>query len=179
MGTKLLIISDMWGAKGGHWITSYLGYLQQYYDISFYDSQQLANLDLTVGSEDNIMDAFFNGGIDRAVTHLMAKEQEPAHILGFGVGATIAWKAGLSGMPMESLYAISPTRIQLEEQKPQCGHNILFGEYDLSKPTYEWADRMCAELEIFPNFGRKLYTDEKIIQKISQDLLAKIIKKAG
>ena len=46
MAQKLVIVSDMWGAKKGMWITSYLGYLQQYFDITFYDSQQLANLEV-------------------------------------------------------------------------------------------------------------------------------------
>ena len=33
MAERLVILSDLWGAKKGLWITSYLGYLQQYFDI--------------------------------------------------------------------------------------------------------------------------------------------------
>ena len=35
MAERLVVLSDMWGAKKGLWITSYLGYLQQYFDIVF------------------------------------------------------------------------------------------------------------------------------------------------
>ena len=41
MAEKLIILSDMWGSKKGLWITSYLGYLQQYFDITYYDSQPI------------------------------------------------------------------------------------------------------------------------------------------
>ena len=78
MAERLVIISDMWGSKKGLWITSYLGYLQQYFNITFYDSQQLANLKLPVNTEENIHNAFMNGGIDTAVAHLLKKEKEPA-----------------------------------------------------------------------------------------------------
>ncbi|MGB5555728.1 MAG: hypothetical protein WBM83_13815, partial [Flavobacteriaceae bacterium] len=75
MAERLVIVSDMWGAKKGLWITSYLGYLQQYYDITFYDSQQLANIDLKVNTTDNIHKAFVNGGIDTASAHLLIREK--------------------------------------------------------------------------------------------------------
>ena len=35
MAEKLLVLSDMWGVKKGLWITSYFGYLQQYYDYDY------------------------------------------------------------------------------------------------------------------------------------------------
>ena len=179
MVTKLLIISDLWGAKRGPWITSYLGYLQQYYDISFYDSQQLANIDVAINSDENILEAFLNGGIDTAVAHLLKKETEPVHILGFGIGATIAWRASLKGMNLESIYAISPVNIKEETKKPGCEHYVLFGEYDFDKPTFEWADKLQSELEIYPNFGKRLYSDEKIIQKVAQDLLGRVLRQAS
>ena len=46
MARRLVVLSDLWGSKKGLWITSYLGYLQQYYDIVYYDSRQLADMDL-------------------------------------------------------------------------------------------------------------------------------------
>ncbi len=46
MAERLVVLSDMWGAKKGLWITSYLGYLQQYFDIVFYDSLQLSDIKL-------------------------------------------------------------------------------------------------------------------------------------
>ncbi len=54
MAERLVILSDMLGSKSGLWITSYLGYLQQYYDIVYYDSQQLANIDVPIKTLKNI-----------------------------------------------------------------------------------------------------------------------------
>ena len=118
MAEKLVVISDMWGVKKGLWITSYFGYLQQYYNITFYDCQQLGNIDVPVSTEENIHKAFVEGGIDTAVAHLLKKEKDPCHYLAFSTGGTIAWKAALKGLPTKSLTAISPTRIRLEKEKP-------------------------------------------------------------
>jgi len=78
MSQKLVILSDKWGAKKGLWITSYLGYLQQYFDITYHDIQQLSNVDIVVPTSENIQRAFVEGGIETAVAHLTKKETEPA-----------------------------------------------------------------------------------------------------
>ena len=171
MAEKLVIVSDMWGAKKGLWITSYLGYLQQYFDITFYDSQQLANLDLKVNSEENIHNAFVDGGIDTAVAHLLKKETEECHILAFSIGGTIAWKAALQGLPVKSLTAISATRIRMEEISPEIEMDLIFGECDTYKPGMKWAQKVGVALNIIPNFGHELYSDEKIIGEVCEKLL--------
>ncbi|MRI02390.1 hypothetical protein GH721_17725 [Kriegella sp. EG-1] len=176
MAERLVVLSDMWGVKKGLWITSYLGYLQQYYDIVFYDMQQLAHIDLTVNNEENLHKAFVNGGIDTAVAHLIRKEKTASHYLAFSTGGTIAWKAALKGLPVKSLYTVSATRIREENQKPDCPMNLIYGSNDSFRPKKEWAERLDAELEIIPNFGHELYTDEKIIGKVCQDLLANVTK---
>ena len=178
MTQKLVILSDMWGSKKGLWITSYLGYLQQYYDIVFYDCQQLANIDLKVNSAENIHRAFVEGGIDTAVAHLMKKETEPAHYLAFSVGGTIAWKANLLGLPMKSLYTVSSTRIREEQSSPDCKTTILFGETDLHKPKENWYTKLGVEAELVKGFGHELYTDDKNIQKICLDLLNAVTRES-
>ena len=178
MAEKLLVISDMWGVKKGLWITSYFGYLQQYYDIQFYDCQQLANIDELVNSEENLHKAFVEGGIDTAVAHLLKKETEPCHVLAFSTGGTIAWKAGLKGLPIKSLTAVSATRIRLESERPNCDINLIYGECDKFKPGMKWAKEVDVDLNIIPNFGHELYSDEKIISDVCMDLLNKVIKKA-
>ncbi len=178
MAEKLVIISDMWGVKKGLWITSYFGYLQQYYDIVFYDCQQLGNIDTPVSTEENIHKAFVDGGIDTAVAHLLKKENEASHYLAFSTGGTIAWKAALKGLPMKSLTAISPTRIRLENEKPDVPTNLIYGGKDEFRPGNEWADEMGTELHVVPNFGHQLYSDEKIIAEVCLELLDKVTKKA-
>ncbi|MEM9142390.1 MAG: hypothetical protein AAGA86_05335, partial [Bacteroidota bacterium] len=161
MTERLVILSDMWGVKNGLWITSYLAYLQQYYTIAFHDCQQLANVDLTINTEENIHEAFVNGGIDTAVSHLLKKERLPSHYLAFSTGGTIAWKAGLNGLPMKSLMCISPTRIRFETQKPDAPLTLIYGANDNYRPSKSWAKDLGVDMELVRNFGHSLYTDEK------------------
>nr|WP_299385125.1 hypothetical protein [Allomuricauda sp.] len=178
MAEKLVVISDMWGVKKGLWITSYFGYLQQYYNIVFYDIQQLADIDVPVSTEENIHKAFVDGGIDVAVAHLLKKEKEPSHYLAFSTGGTVAWKAALKGLPVKSLTAISPTRIRYESQSPDIPMNLIFGECDKFKPGMKWAKEVGVNLNVVPSFGHQLYSDEKIISEVCLDLLEKVTKKA-
>ncbi|KPM32473.1 Hypothetical protein I595_889 [Croceitalea dokdonensis DOKDO 023] len=175
MAEKLLVISDMWGVKKGLWITSYFGYLQQFFDIQFYDSQQLGHIDELVNTEKNLHKAFVNGGIDTAVAHLMKKETEPCHVLAFSTGGTIAWKAGLKGFKMKSLTAISATRIRFEETKPSCEIDLMYGENDVYRPNLEWAENVGVSMNVVPNFGHELYSDEKIITALCKGLLQKVL----
>ena len=178
MAERLLILSDMWGIKKGLWITSYFGYLQQYFNIEFHDLQQLANMDLPVMTEKNIHKAFVDGGIDLAVAHLLQKEKEPCHVLAFGTGGTVAWKAGLKGLPMKSLTAISPTRIRFENEAPDCEITLVYGECDKLKPGMKWAKQVGVDFKVVPNFGHELYSDEKIIGEVCIDMLNKLTCKA-
>ncbi len=177
MAERLVVLSDIWGVKKGLWITSYLAYLQQYYDIVFYDIQQLANIDLTIKSEENLHSAFVQGGIDTAVAHLLKKETERSHYLAFSTGGTIAWKAGLKGLPMRSLYTISATRLRLENLKPDCSTTLIYGSNDTFRPNTEWSERLDLEMDVVSNFGHELYTDEKIIGKVCKDLLTAVTAK--
>jgi dienelactone hydrolase len=174
MAERLVIVSDMWGAKKGLWITSYLGYLQQYFDITFYDSQQLANLDLTVQSEENVHNAFVEGGIDTAVAHLLKKEKTPSYYLAFSTGGTIVWNAAKMGLPVKSLYSVSATRIRLDNDKPCVPFNLLYGANDSYAPKESWANMLGIEMELMPNFGHTLYSDEKVIRKVCLDLLQQV-----
>lgn len=174
MAEKLVIVSDMWGTKKGLWITSYLGYLQQYFDITFYDSQQLANIDLAVQTEENIHDAFVNGGIDTAVAHLLKKEKSPCYYLAFSTGGTIVWNAAKSGLPVKSLFSISATRIRFQEEKPSISMNLIYGEKDANRPSDIWANKLKVDMELFPNYGHTLYTDDEVIKKVCLSLLKEV-----
>lgn len=178
MSEKLVIVSDMWGSKKGLWITSYLGYLQQYFDITYHDSQELANLDVIVNTKENLHRAFVEGGIDTAATHLLKKEEEPAHYLGFSTGGTIAWKAGLMGLPMKSLYTVSSTRIRAEIEKPDCAINAIFGDNDMYRPKADWYKKQNLNSDIVKGFGHEMYTDEKVIDKVCLALLKSVTQKS-
>lgn len=174
MAEKLVIVSDMWGTKKGLWITSYLGYLQQYFDITFYDSQQLANLDLPVQSDQNVHEAFVKGGIDLAVAHLLKKEKSPCYYLAFSTGGTIVWNAAIKGLPVKSLMCVSATRIRLQEAKPNIPFDLLYGEKDENRPSDVWANKLDVSMDVLPNYGHTLYSDEQIIKKVCLSLLNKV-----
>lgn len=174
---RLVVLSDMWGPKKGMWITSYLAYLQQYYEIEYYDIQQLANVDLLKQTEKNIHTAFVEGGIDTAVSHLLKKETKPAHYLAFSMGGSIAWKANLKGLPMKSLYAVSATRVRKEVERVDGDVKMLFGSKDLYRPSAKWSETIGVDLEVVDNYGHEMYSDSEIIKKVSLDLLKKVMVK--
>lgn len=174
---KLVVISDMWGAKKGLWIASYFGYLQQYYDITFHDSQQLGGIDVPLGTDENVRKAFLEGGIRTAVAQLLRKEAAPAHYLAFGIGGTIGYRAALAGLPMKSLTAISAVDIGNEQQRPDMPMTLIFGQQDALRPSDQWAKKVGVEMEMAPHFGHGLYTDEKIISGICLTLLESVTQK--
>ena len=177
MAERLVVVSDMWGSKKGLWITSYLGYLQQYFNIVFYDSRDLAQIDKTKGSSEELYNAFVDGGMELAVSQLLAKENEKSHYLTFCAGGTIAWFAALKGLPIKSLYAISPINLQQIDEAPSCPVTLLFGELQEDRPSTEWAIKTKSIMEVIPNFGNEMYSDEKIIKKVCLDLLELVLRK--
>jgi hypothetical protein len=177
MAERLVILSDIWGAKKGLWITSYLGNLQQYYDIIYYDTQQLAGLDVLIHSRENLNEAFLHGGLHTAVAQILKMESIPSHYLTFGSGGNVAWQAALKGLPAKSIYAVSPYNIHLANEMPCCPISLLYGEIDESIPSLEWSEMMEIPVEAVPRFGKELYSDEKIIQMICLKLLESVMKK--
>ena len=66
--------------------------------------------------------------------------------------------------------------IHLLKEQPDCKINLLYGEYHENKPTPEWLSEMDVNMEIMPKFGRELYSDDKVIQKVCMDLLDALLK---
>lgn len=177
MAERLIILSDLWGPRKGLWITSYLGYLQQYFDITYYDTSQLADLETAHPTSQALLADFSDGGLERAVRNLLSKEKKPGHYLAFCAGGTVVWHALKRGLPARSLYAVSPLHLHRESQGPGCPVKTLYGEYMENKPSRNWADLTETSMEVIPKFGREMYSDEKVIQKICQELLEETLKK--
>lgn len=177
MAERLVILSDLWGSKKGLWITSYLGYLQQYFDITYYDTSQLADLEPVAPTAEALCGAFNQGGLERAVANLLSRENEPAHYLTFCAGSTVVWHAAKKGLPVKSLYAVSPMHMHREGDLPDFQVNLLYGEYMANRPSQNWALELGVPMEIVPKFGREMYSDEKIIQKVCKDLLEESLRK--
>ncbi len=177
MAQRLVVVSDMWGSKKGLWITSYLGYLQQYFNIVFYDSRDLAQIDKNTACSEELYNSFLEGGLELAVSQLLGHETTESHYLTFCAGGTIAWKAAIKGLPVKSLYAVSPIDLDQQEEGPDCPVTLLYGELGSKIPSDEWVIQTKANIEVVPNFGHEMYSDEKIIRKVSLDLLDLAIKK--
>lgn len=178
MAEKLVVISDMWGAKKGVWATAYLVYLQQYFNITYYDSQQLARIDAEVGCSDkHLNDAFVRGGLQTAIDQLCQKEKEPCHYLAFGIGGEIAWKAGLKGLPMKSFYAVSASGVLGDIQRSTIPTTLVYGDLDANVPSQDQIDQLEMDTEIILDFGHDLYKEDEIIKKIAKDLLALVTHK--
>ena len=177
MSKRLVILSDLWGPRKGLWITSYLGYLQQYFDITYYDTSQLADLDVSHPTVSSLTAAFSEGGMERAVRNLISKETQPAHYLAFCAGGSVVWKAIKKGLPAKSLYAISPMDLHKESKINGCPVKVLYGEYMDNKPSKNWAVQNGVTLEVFPRFGHGMYSDEVVIQKVCQELLEESLRK--
>lgn len=177
MAERLVVVSDMWGSKKGLWITSYLGYLQQYFNIDFYDSRELAQIDKTKATSEELYEAFVNGGMETAVTQLLASEKEASHYLTFCAGGNIAWHAALRGLPVKSLYAVSPMNLHQITKAPSCPVTLLYGELSENRPSRAWAIQTNSIMEVVPNFGHEMYSDEKVIKKVCRDLLDLVLKK--
>lgn len=177
MAERLIVISDMWGARKGIWANSYLVYLQQYFDVTYYDSQHLAKIDHREISGEQLLEGFLDGGIAKAIAQLIQNEKEPCHYVGFGIGGTIAWQANLKGLPMKSLYMASAPFMGEEKDKPVNPITMVYGELDANMPSRERFDEWQVDPVIIKGYGHSLYTQEPVIKKIAQDLLDLVTNK--
>lgn len=177
MAERLVVLSDMWGVKKGLWVTSYMGYLQQYYDITYYDCAQLGGVSVS-GCKDATHKAMLDCGLENAVSALLELETEPSHYLAFSMGGAVAWKAALKGLPVKSLCTVSATRVRMEENAPQCDLKLFFGAEDAHKPSPQWLQQMNAEVETMPDLDHDMYTHDQVARHICLDLLkrAKVVK---
>lgn len=170
MKQKLIILSDLWGFSNTNWIENYLEILQSNFIVKCYDSCQLGAIDITNLTEAEIHTEFINNGIDTAVKNLISLEKESINILAFSIGGTIAWKAGLAGLKINDLHAISSTRLRLETEKPNCKIHLTYGENDKFKPNSEWFKKMDMECIIVKNGNHLCYSDEKYIHRVCKNI---------
>lgn len=169
---KLIILSDLWGKGKSGWINHYITILQNHFEVIFYDCCELADIDLSNYSEDEIHDQFINGGIDRAVNEILRKENGPMDVLGFSIGGLIAWKAILKGLNVQSLTAVSTTRLRYENKRPECIIYAFFGENDKFKPGIDWFQMLRVEKNIYKKAEHNFYCNKEIAIDLSHKIIA-------
>lgn len=173
---RLIILSDLWGTENSSWITHYIAILKNYYDVKYYDSRILGEIDNTEKTKENLHEKFIQGGVETAVTNLLAKENKIKVILGFSIGGYIAWKACNSGLNTEKLIAVSSTRLRYEKQKPSISIELIYGEEDTYKPSANWFKELNINPTIFNKLGHDLYRRKKIAKEIAESIIENRLK---
>lgn len=168
----MIIVSDLWGKDRSEWIELYTTILKQKFDLFFYNSCLLGDVDKSVYDQHVLHQQFVRGGIDTAFKHLSKLEKHPIHILAFSVGGTIAWKYGLQTGNIISLTCVSSTRLRKETEKPIGDINLYFGEEDEYTPNVEWFKKMGINSHIIPSKGHQMYLETDFAEKLCHRMLA-------
>lgn len=171
MKPRLIILSDLFGKERSSWIASYVELLSPNFDIQYYDCCELGGIDKTIYTKENLHNQFVNGGIERAVDALLKKENKEVTVLAFSIGGTIAWKAALKDLKVESLVAISSTRLRYETQVPNCKVKLYFGKEDIYKPDLSWFANYQIVPEINKNKGHLMYVEKDFIHLVCDAIL--------
>jgi hypothetical protein len=171
---KLIILSDLWGKEKSDWVNYYSKLLENYFEVKFYDCCDLGDIDKSEYSENNLHQQFVNGGIERAVQTLIQKEKEIDNVIGFSVGGYIAWKAGLSGLKIKRLFAMSSTRLRYENKKSSGIIELYFGENDRFKPDIDWFHMLEIQENFYTNEGHDFYRKKEIVEDVCNKIIKQI-----
>lgn len=172
MKQQLLILSDLWGAQKANYLSQYATLLQTKFDITFLDSCEIGQINITPYVQKSLHQQFINGGIELAADYLVKNYQKEVNILAFSIGGTIAWKAALAGLKVRHLYAISATRLRYETIKPSSKISLVYGELDIYRPNENWFENIgISDITIYDKEGHDLYQKNKWIEQTCKTLL--------
>jgi hypothetical protein len=171
MKPRLIILSDLWGKEKSDWVSDYVELLKDNFEIQYYDCCELGEIDKTNYTEGNLHSQFVTGGIEKAVENLLKAEKNQVDILAFSVGGTIAWKAALEGLNVQNLFAVSSTRLRYENEIPNGGIKLYFGENDSNKPSENWFEKHSINFEIIKNKEHDFYTGKEFATLICSEIL--------
>lgn len=169
---KLIILSDLWGKSNSQWVSFYENKLSTEFDIKYYDCCELGDVDISNFIQNNLHHQFINGGIEKAVDNLLDLEKDPVNILAFSIGGSIAWKAGLEGLSILNLYAVSSSRLRYEIDKPWANINLFYGDKDNYIPSFDWFEKLKLHPTIFEQAKHELYMDADYADKILDSILS-------
>lgn len=162
----------MWGLVGCTWIKHYVELLDPFFSIQLYDSCVLGEVSAADVVAGNIHSAFIHGGIDTAAEKLRMLEVEKVEVLAFSMGGSIAWEAGLKGLEIGHLYAVSSTRLRLQSEKPACRIQLFYGSDDPFQPDALWFETLKLEAALMERGGHDFYRDAAAAQRICETMIA-------
>ena len=168
---RLLLLSDIWGKTNSEWLHYYIEILAPHFDIQFYDVCELAKIDRTKFTSEEVHQKFIEDGIARALDRILEKEIEEVILVGFSIGGLIAWKASLSGLKTRHLFAISSTRLRYEIEKPNTEINLIYGSLDPFAPDNSWFEKLEIEFEVFENEEHEMYRKQKVAVDICTKMM--------
>jgi len=168
---EVIIISDMWGAGRSNWLNNFQHGLLGDYKIKFYDACKLGQIDINPYEEENLHQQFLDFGIENAIKNLIRIEKEARTYITCSIGGVMAWKAALAGLPIERLIAISPTRLRLETETPNCNFQLFYGRDDESKPDLTWLEAYAKGRYRLLDGDHQLYKDKEIVQEVLNSLI--------
>lgn len=166
---RLILISDINGLGNSPWIKDYESVLRNEFQVVKYCSLELANIPSNL-TQDETHNQLVNGGIDLAVKNIIELEPNAVTVIGFSVGGSIAWKAGLQGLAIASLYAVSSTRLRKETHKPIGELKLIFGEDDAFVPSEKWYHDMEIIPRILPDEGHNFYKKQEFIKQFASQI---------
>lgn len=170
MKPRLIILSDLWGIQKSNWIKAYTKRLNKKFYIRYYDCCEIGKIDISVYNQEVLHNQFINGGIEVATKRLLELEKGKISILAFSIGGVIAWKAGLNGLKIENLYAISSTRLRNETKKPNGNLNIYFGSKDKYKPKNDWHKNLIISNRTIKNKNHEMYKENEFAGEICKEI---------
>lgn len=168
---RLIILSDIFGQENLTWLDSYVNALKSKFEIQFYDCTELARITIASPEEKFIHQQFVYDGMEKAVERLLLSEKSRVYVLGFSIGGTIAWRAGLRGLNILSLTAISSARLRIEHEKPTTNISLYYGENDANKPAEHWFNKLSIRPTILKNKGHSFYRDIAFAKTITDSIL--------
>lgn len=176
--SRLVLLSDLWGKEKSDWISFYTEILEEHFELHYYDCCALGNIDKFIYSEENLHQQFVNGGIEIAVEKLLQEETQIVTVLGFSIGGLIGWKAAISGLKIENLFALSSTRLRYEAQKPLGNIELFYGENDTFKPDAIWFDNFQLKQNLFPNENHEFYQKKEVATIICNQIIEQLLLKS-
>ncbi|NOU58684.1 alpha/beta hydrolase [Marinifilum caeruleilacunae] len=171
MKERLIIISDLWGKEKSQWLNHYTQILETKFDLAFYDSCEIGEVDKSNYTQGDLHKQFVSGGIEKAVEKLIELEKSPVHILAFSVGGVIAWKFGLRTNNVKSLKCVSSTRLRKETKRPNGKIKLYFGENDEHRPKSEWIENMKLESKLIEGKGHQVYIEADFAQMVCERIV--------
>jgi hypothetical protein len=170
---KVLILSDIVGFKNTSWISQYLDYLSDSFEITILDINDL--IETYIGNLDERYRKFIEKGMKEAVKSLSISSTEYDVLIGFSLGGTILWKYKINSNCSQDLICISSTRLRLEKTIPKGKNLLIFGDLDESKPSIEWFNSHNLDTEIIKEKSHDLFKESGNIEFICQRIKSYVL----